>query len=104
MKDAYKEYTPEWAEKITSVPAATIRRLAKELGEAAQIGSSITIDGEVYPFRPVAICWYRGAQGHKCSAMDNQVMIVLNMLLGCLQCPRRLAGRGPGFGPHDLDG
>jgi anaerobic selenocysteine-containing dehydrogenase len=92
IKDAYKEYTPEWAEKITSVPAATIRRLAKELGEAAQIGSSITIDGEVYPYRPVAVCWYRGAQGHKCSAMDNQVMIVLNMLLGDFNAPGGLLG------------
>jgi anaerobic selenocysteine-containing dehydrogenase len=92
IKDAYKDYTPEWAEKITSVPAATIRRLAKELGEAAQIGSSITIDGEVYPFRPVAVCWYRGAQGHKCSGFDNQVMTIFNMLLGCFNAPGGLLG------------
>ena len=92
IKDAYKEYTPEWAEKVTTVPAATIRRLAKELGDAAQIGSSITIDGEVYPFRPVSVNWYRGAQGHKCSAMDNQVMILLNMMLGAYNVPGGLLG------------
>ncbi len=92
IKDTYKEYTPEWAEKITTVPAATIRRLAKELGEAAQIGATITIDGEVYPYRPVSINWYRGAQGHKCSAMDNQVFIVINMLLGCYNAPGGLLG------------
>nr|MBP7322148.1 molybdopterin-dependent oxidoreductase [Deltaproteobacteria bacterium] len=92
IKDAYKEYTPEWAEKITTVPADTIRRIAKEFGEAAQIGSSITIDGEVYPYRPVSFNWYRGAQGHKFGTMDNQSYILLNMLVGSYNAPGGLLG------------
>ena len=92
IKDAYKEYTPEWTEKITSVPAATVRRIAKEFGEAAQIGSTITIDGEVYPYRPVSFNWYRGAQGHKYGTMDNQSYILLNMLVGSYNAPGGLLG------------
>lgn len=30
LKEHVKEYTPEWAEKITGVPAETIRRIARE--------------------------------------------------------------------------
>jgi anaerobic selenocysteine-containing dehydrogenase len=91
-KDRYKEYTPEWAEKVTTVPAATIRRIAKEFGEAAQIGSSITIGDEVYPFRPVSANWYRGAQAHKGGCMDNQVFILLNMLVGAYNVPGGMTG------------
>ena len=92
IKNAYKEYTPEWAEQITTVPAATIRRIAKEFGEAAQIGSSITIDGEVYPLRPVSCNWYRGAQAHKGGCMDNQAYILLNMLVGAYNVPGGMTG------------
>ncbi|ALL00969.1 anaerobic dehydrogenase [Pyrodictium delaneyi] len=35
LKDAVKEYTPEWAEKITGVPAEEIRWLAHEMARAA---------------------------------------------------------------------
>lgn len=34
IREAMQEYTPEWAEKITGVPASTIARIAKEFGEA----------------------------------------------------------------------
>ena len=92
IKDRYKEYTPEWAEKVTTVPAATIRRIAKEFGEAAQIGSNITIDDEVYPYRPVSANWYRGAQAHKGGCMDNQSYILLNMIVGAYNVPGGMTG------------
>ena len=31
VKEAVREYTPEWSERITTVPASTLRRLAREL-------------------------------------------------------------------------
>lgn len=34
IQDAMKEYTPEWAEEITGVPAATIERIAREYAAA----------------------------------------------------------------------
>ncbi|MBM4219887.1 MAG: molybdopterin oxidoreductase [Gammaproteobacteria bacterium] len=50
-----KPYTPEWAEKICDVPAATIRRIAREYLDHAHIGETIVIDGKTLPFRPVAV-------------------------------------------------
>ncbi|MCD6353218.1 MAG: molybdopterin-dependent oxidoreductase [Proteobacteria bacterium] len=100
-KDKYKEFTPEWGEKITDIPADTIRRISKEFGEAACIGQTIEIDGEVYPFRPVSINWYRGAQAHKYSAMDNQSFILANMIVGAFSVPGGLCGVQLGT-PHNL--
>jgi thiosulfate reductase/polysulfide reductase chain A len=34
IQDAMQDYTPEWAEKITGVPAATIERIAREYAAA----------------------------------------------------------------------
>ena len=48
-------YTPEWAEKICDVPAATIRRIAREYLDHAHVGETIVIDGKTLPFRPVAV-------------------------------------------------
>jgi sulfite dehydrogenase (quinone) subunit SoeA len=36
LADRLKPHTPEWAEKITGIPAATIRRLAHEMGVTAR--------------------------------------------------------------------
>ena len=35
LKDSVSRYTPEWASRITGVPASTIRRIAHELANAA---------------------------------------------------------------------
>ena len=61
LKEHVKQYTPQWASKITTVPAETIRRIAKEFGEAASIGSKIKIDGKELPLRPAAIEYFKGA-------------------------------------------
>ena len=55
VKEEYAKYTPEWAEEITTVPAKTIRRIAREFVENARIGSTIEIDGFTFPFRPVSL-------------------------------------------------
>ena len=55
VKENCKENTPEWAAPITSIPAETIRRITAEFVEAAQIGSTIDIDGVKYPYRPVCL-------------------------------------------------
>ena len=47
-----KSNTPEWAAKITDIPAATIRRLTKEYVKYAMVGETITIDGVTLPCRP----------------------------------------------------
>ncbi len=81
MKDLVKQYTPEWAEKISDIPAATIRRLAKEFTDAAQIGSTIVIDGATLPYRP-AIADILGSRNHQNSTNERLAQAILNLLVG----------------------
>jgi phenylacetyl-CoA:acceptor oxidoreductase len=48
-------YSPEWAEPICDVPAGTIRRIANEFVDHAQVGETIEIEGVRMPYRPVAV-------------------------------------------------
>jgi phenylacetyl-CoA:acceptor oxidoreductase len=50
-----KEYTPEWAEEQSDVPAERIRTVADEFVSNACVGQTIEVEGEEMPFRPVAI-------------------------------------------------
>ena len=61
-KEHIAQYTPEWAAEICGVPAETIRRVATEFGEKAQIGKTVTIDGVEVPYRPVGIGFYHVVQ------------------------------------------
>jgi len=51
----FAAYSPEWAERICEVPAATIRKIAHEFIDHAHVGETIEIEGNVLPFRPVAV-------------------------------------------------
>ena len=64
LKDHLKRFTPEWAERITTVPAANIRRLGTEFAHEARIGSTIVVDGVTLPYRPVAAIVFRGVNRH----------------------------------------
>ncbi len=87
LKEHVKQYTPEHVSQITSIPATTIRHIAKEFGEAARIGSTITIDGKEFPYRPVAVNIYRGAGAHKHGALTGLAVQSLNMLMGAYYVP-----------------
>lgn len=65
------EYTPEWAEEITGIPADTITRLAEEMWEAA-------------PAASIEQGW-RAAFGcsHKNSGETARAICLFNTLLGC---------------------
>ncbi len=61
FKESIKNLTPEYAEGVTGVPADTIKRIAKEFGEHAEIGATVVREGKVLRYRPVAIhTSYRG--------------------------------------------
>lgn len=62
FKDHVSTTTPEWAEGITGISAATIRKLASDLDANAHIGETITIDGVELPYRPVAFMAYHVSQ------------------------------------------
>ncbi len=95
LADRVKQYPPEEAEKITSVPAATIRRLAREYGEAARIGSTITIDGHQLPYRPAGVLYFKGAQGHKHALLTAMALSLLTEVVGAVDTPGGLLGSNP---------
>lgn len=102
------KYTPEAVEAITTIPAATVRRLAKEFGEAARIGSTISIDGHVLPYRPAVAFWYRGVSQHKHALHNGFAIALLNVMVGAIDVPGGLLNAnaaGPfGFPAEGPDG
>ena len=77
--DEYAKYvadkTPEWAEKITSVPAKTIEKIATEMGETAKAG------------KPVLIDTWSGPGHHTNATLGGYAITVLPALLGMVDKP-----------------
>ncbi len=94
LKRHTAKHSPEWAEEITTVPASTIRRLAKEFGAAAQIGSTILIEGKEVPYRPAALDWARGPQGHKHGFHHSWALKLVNILMGNVNMPGGILSTG----------
>ncbi|MFQ5694605.1 MAG: molybdopterin-dependent oxidoreductase, partial [Terriglobia bacterium] len=86
-KDLLADHTPERMSEICTVPADTIRRIAREFVEAAQIGATIELNGKTYPFRPAALNYYRGSQSHGNGLFDNLTFKLFNMLVGNIDVP-----------------
>ncbi|MBI2985962.1 MAG: molybdopterin-dependent oxidoreductase [Deltaproteobacteria bacterium] len=99
LKDHVKPYTPERVSQITTIPASTIRRLAQEIGEAAQIGSTITMEGVELPLRPFAVSWHKGSSAHKHSMLDGISFKLLSTVLGALDVPGGVLSMPSLFGP-----
>ena len=82
-----RPYTPEWAAKICDVPAATMRRIALEFLDAAQVGATIEIEGRTFPLRPAAVSLGKtvnnGWGGYECCWART----VLATLIGGLEVP-----------------
>ena len=94
LREHVKKYSPEATENITTIPAATIRRMAKEFGEAATIGSTIVIDGVEVPYRPVCVDWARGSQGHKHGFHNCYSLKMLNIIVGAVNVPGGILSTG----------
>jgi molybdopterin-containing oxidoreductase family molybdopterin binding subunit len=88
LKEHLKNYAPEIAAEITTVSAEQIRRLAREFGEAASIGSTIMMEGQSLPFRPVcSFCDSRGLSSHQFGMWACMSVHMLNLLVGALDVP-----------------
>jgi len=87
LKERVKEYTPEKVESITTVPQATLKRIAREFGENAQIGSTIEIEGQHWPLRGSMVVFYRGTQGHVHSTLTTLAIYALQMVVGAMGTP-----------------
>jgi anaerobic selenocysteine-containing dehydrogenase len=92
LKEHLQRFTPEWAEPITTVSATTTRRIAKEFGAQARIGSTIVLDGKVLPHRPVAVTYFKGAQGHKNALLNCMALELLTEIVGASNVPGGLLG------------
>jgi molybdopterin-containing oxidoreductase family molybdopterin binding subunit len=105
LREHVAKYTPEEVQEITTIPAATIRRIAREFGEAARIGETITVDGVELPYRPACVDWAKGTQGHKHGFHQCWPLKLLNIVVGAVNVPGGIlstmaAGRRPhSWGP-----
>ncbi len=87
IKEHVRKYTPEMAAGISTVPAETIRRIAREFVEAASIGSTVTIQGKTLPLRPVAVVTFRGMCGHANAWNSIAAAYLLNAIVGANDVP-----------------
>lgn len=82
-----RSYTPEWAEPICEVPAATLRRLAGEYLDHAGIGQTIEVDGETLPLRPVAVILGKTVNNGWGAYECCWARTLLAVLVGALEVP-----------------
>ncbi len=92
LKEFIKEYTPEWAEPITTIPAAKTREIANDLIAHARIGSTIDIEGFKFPYRPSCIFMGRGMASHMLGVEAAKALGTVNLLLGNLDVPGGIQG------------
>jgi molybdopterin-containing oxidoreductase family molybdopterin binding subunit len=102
FRDHVKQYSPEKASDITTIPAKVIRRLAQEYGEAALTGGTIDLEGDTLPLRPAAATWYRGVSAHKHGMLNGMTLAQLNIVVGAVDVPGGVlnaASAGPSWFP-----
>jgi anaerobic selenocysteine-containing dehydrogenase len=96
LKERVEDYTAEWAEGITGVPAATIRRLAHEMGVTARdqrielpIPWTDCWDQEhgSVTGNPVAFHAMRGLAAHSNGFQTIRALAILMTLLGTIDRP-----------------
>jgi anaerobic selenocysteine-containing dehydrogenase len=104
IKTAFKQYTPEWQEPITTIPAATVRRVANDFVNASHIGSTIVVDGFTFPFRPATFNNERGTADHRGGTYADLTTKIISMLIGNIEVPGGMqANVNRGTGPLKPD-
>jgi len=92
LVDHVRPYTPEWAAEIADVPAATIRRIAREYLEHAHVGATIEIEGIRYPHRPVAVLLGKTVTNGWGGYESCWARTILVALVGALEVPGGILG------------
>jgi anaerobic selenocysteine-containing dehydrogenase len=104
LVERVKEYTPEWAEGVTGIPADTIRRLAYEMGVTARdqkIELPIAwtdVWGKDHDFvtgNPVAFHAMRGLAAHSNGFHTIRAMSILMTVLGTIDRPGGFRHKAP---------
>jgi sulfite dehydrogenase (quinone) subunit SoeA len=99
-----REYTPEWAADITGIPAATIRRLAHEMGVTAR-DQKIELpiawtdtwgkEHETVTGNPVAFHAMRGLAAHSNGFHTIRALSILMTILGTIDRPGGFRHKAP---------
>jgi anaerobic selenocysteine-containing dehydrogenase len=104
LEERVKRYTPEWAEGLTGVPAATIRRLAHEMGITARDQQlelpipwtdSWGVEHESVTGNPVAFHAMRGLAAHSNGFQTVRALAILMTLLGTIDRPGGFRHKAP---------
>jgi anaerobic selenocysteine-containing dehydrogenase len=104
LRERVADTTPQWAEGITGIPAARIRRLARELGETAlHHDDALPIAWtdawgqrhEDVPLRPVAFHAMRGLAAHSNGFQTVRALSVLMSVLGTIDAPGGFRHKAP---------
>jgi anaerobic selenocysteine-containing dehydrogenase len=104
LEERVKRYTPEWAEGLTGVPAATIRRLAHEMGITARDQRlELPIpwtdcwgkEHESVTGNPVAFHAMRGLAAHSNGFQTIRALAILMTLLGTIDRPGGFRHKAP---------
>ncbi|MDH3981136.1 MAG: molybdopterin oxidoreductase family protein, partial [Gammaproteobacteria bacterium] len=104
LKERVEEYTPEWAEDITGIPADTIKRLAHEMGITARdekielpIAWTDVWDNEHESVtgNPVAFHAMRGLAAHSNGFQTIRAMGILMSILGTIDRPGGFRHKAP---------
>ncbi|MCZ2173006.1 MAG: molybdopterin oxidoreductase family protein [Burkholderiales bacterium] len=104
LQERVKDYTPEWAEGLTGIPAATIRRLAQEMGVTAR-DQKIELpiawtdswgkDHDTVTGNPVAFHAMRGLAAHSNGFHTIRALAILMSLLGTIDRPGGFRHKAP---------
>jgi anaerobic selenocysteine-containing dehydrogenase len=90
LKEHYKQYTPEWASKLSGVPVETIERIAREF--------ALT--------KPATLFTYRGPAKHLYGSYNEKACMMLPIMTGNIEVrggyclPRGMGWPQPGPAPH----
>ena len=69
LKEHYKQFTPEWASKISGVPAETIERIAREFATT----------------KPATLFTYRGPAKHLYGSYNEKACMMLPIMTGNIE-------------------
>jgi anaerobic selenocysteine-containing dehydrogenase len=104
LEERVKNDTPEWAEEVTGIPAATIRRLAHEMGITAR-DEKIELpiawtdswgrEHESVTGNPVAFHAMRGLAAHSNGFHTIRALAILMTLLGTIDRPGGFRHKAP---------
>ncbi|MBI4984769.1 MAG: molybdopterin-dependent oxidoreductase [Rhodocyclales bacterium] len=82
--ESLADITPQYAEEVAGVPAATVSRLAATFAKEAHIGETKEIDGVKLRYRPVAAYTFRGLAAKEFGVQSSRSLLILNMLVGAI--------------------